>query len=222
MIPMPDKCSLIIRFTLLTLILAVAPAPGTHAQRRSSRSSGSNTAAPSATQVKTSLHLRWPGQQGVLRYRLQLARDEQFKDIVFDRAVFGREYVVTELAAGKYFWRVAPAVKETGTYSVPRPVEIASDAGSDAGVDTGPATSGQENLLVPTSNSGWRTTTGSIARPMAAHLRSATAFDLVGVNTDGMVYGLDGSNGVALWAARFRPNAKRGEQTGNGGAPVFT
>ncbi len=37
-----------------------------------------------------------------------------------------------------------------------------------------------------------------------------------------MAYGLDGSNGVALWAARFRPNAKRGEPTGNDGAPTFT
>jgi outer membrane protein assembly factor BamB len=36
-----------------------------------------------------------------------------------------------------------------------------------------------------------------------------------------MAYGIDSSNGVALWAARFRPNAKRGESTGNGGAPAF-
>jgi hypothetical protein len=37
-----------------------------------------------------------------------------------------------------------------------------------------------------------------------------------------MAYGLDGSTGVALWAARFRPGAKRGEPTGNSGAPAFT
>jgi outer membrane protein assembly factor BamB len=36
-----------------------------------------------------------------------------------------------------------------------------------------------------------------------------------------MAYGIDSSNGVALWAARFRPNAKRGEATGNGGAQAF-
>jgi outer membrane protein assembly factor BamB len=36
-----------------------------------------------------------------------------------------------------------------------------------------------------------------------------------------MVYALDASNGVALWTARFRPEAKRGEPTGNGGAAPF-
>jgi outer membrane protein assembly factor BamB len=75
--------------------------------------------------------------------------------------------------------------------------------------------------LLPLGNTGWRTVTGPIAQPLAAHLRSATSFDLVGVNADGMAYGIDSSNGVALWAARFRPNAKRGEATGNGGAPAF-
>jgi outer membrane protein assembly factor BamB len=203
--PMPHKCRLMLRFIIaLTLIFAATPAPNALAQ---------NT-APSAP-AKTSVYLRWPGQQGVLRYRLQLARDDKFNDIVFDRAVFGTEYAVTELGPGRYFWRVAPAVKETGTYSAPRLVEIIDDAKASTGGDAVPA-------LLPTSNIGWRTTTGSIAQPLVAHLRSATSSDVVGVNADGMAYGLDGSNGVALWAARFRPNAKRGEPTGNGGAPTFT
>jgi outer membrane protein assembly factor BamB len=206
MIPMPHhKCRLMFRFIIaLTLIFAAMPASNALAQ---------NT-QPQAP-AKTSVHLRWPGQQGVLRYRLQLARDDKFNDIVFDRAVFGTEYAVTELSAGRYFWRVAPAVKETGTFSSPRVVEITDDAKTSSGGDT-------TAPLLPTSNAGWRTTTGSISQPLVAHLRSATSSDLVGVNTDGMAYGLDGSNGVALWAARFRPNAKRGEATGNGGAPTFT
>jgi outer membrane protein assembly factor BamB len=36
-----------------------------------------------------------------------------------------------------------------------------------------------------------------------------------------MVYAIDATNGVALWTARFRPDAKRGETTGNGGAQPF-
>jgi outer membrane protein assembly factor BamB len=176
--------------------------------------------SPQAKQNKTSLHLRWSGQQGVLRYRLQLARDEQFQDIVFDRAVFGTEYVVTELGPGKYFWRIAPAVKETGTYSRPRLIEIAAEANTATG--TGAETTTTTPPLLPTGNSGWRTTTGSVAQPIVAHLRTPSSFDVVGVNAEGMAYGLDGENGVALWAARFRPNAKRGEPTGNGGAPAFT
>jgi len=196
---------MMLRFILFALILVTMPTPNVFAQSK-----------PQSTQNKTSIHLRWPGQQGVLRYRLQLAKDEKFSDIVFDRAIFGTEYVVTELAAGQYFWRIAPAVKETGTYSPARPVEIAEDARTDSGGGTSTA------ALLPTSNAGWRTTTGVVVQPLVAHLRTATGFDLVGVNADGMAYGLDGTNGVALWVARFRPSAKRGEPTGNGGAPAFT
>lgn len=205
---MPYKRRLVLRLILLILLIAaMLPASNILAQSKSSQS----------TQAKTSLHLRWPGQQGVLRYRLQLALDEQFNDIVFDRAVYGTEYVVTELGAGKYFWRVAPAVKETGTFSRARPIEIADEAKANpvSGGDT-------TRTLLPTSTAGWRTTTGVIAQPLIAHLRSATGADLVGVNADGMAYGLNGANGVALWAARFRPNAQRGEPTGNNGAPAFT
>jgi outer membrane protein assembly factor BamB len=207
MILMPYKCRLMLRLFLLTLIFAaMLPASNLLAQSKAQ-----------STPARTALHLRWPGQQGVLRYRLQLALDEQFKDIVFDRAVYGTEYVVTELGAGNYFWRVAPAVKETGTFSQPRPVEIAEDARAN------PSSGGDTTLaILPTSTTGWRTTTGAIAQPLIAHLRSATGADLVGVNVDGMAYGLNGASGVALWAARFRPNAKRGEPTGNNGAPAFT
>lgn len=195
-------------FLLLLVFIAITPAPNIIAQ-----------SDQPATQAKTSLHLRWSGQQGVLRYRLQLAKDEQFKDIVFDRAVFGTEYVVTELGPGRYFWRVAPAVKETGTFSPARPIEIV-EGGTSGGSST--ETTRPTTALLPASNAGWRTTTGAIARPLIAHLRSTSIYDIVGVNTDGMVYGLDGATGVALWAGRFRPNAKRGEPTGNSGAPTFT
>ena len=207
---MPQKYSPL-RFFLLTLILAAASS--------TAQVCAQGTTAPPA-QTKTSLHLRWPAQEGVLRYRLQLARDEQFQDIVFDRAVFGTEYVVTELGPGKYFWRFAPAVKETGTFSPARPIEITADAATNLG--SGPTPERTPTTLTPAANTGWRTTTGSVARPLVAHLRSDSSSDVVGVNADGMVYALDGTNGVALWTARFRPNAKRGEPTGNGGAPVFT
>ncbi|HEV7375898.1 MAG TPA: PQQ-binding-like beta-propeller repeat protein [Pyrinomonadaceae bacterium] len=201
---MPRRCRLKLRFIFL-IVIALAPVSVTLAQNK----------ARQAKQVSTSLHLVWPAQKGVLRYRLQLARDEQFKDIVFDRAVFGTEYLVADLAPGRYYWHVAPAVKETGAYTKPRLIEITGETKSDAVEDV------RTPALVPLSNTGWRTATGPIAQPLAAHLRSTTGSDLVGVNADGMAYGIDSSNGVALWAARFRPNAKRGEATGNGGAQAF-
>jgi hypothetical protein len=175
---------------------------------------------PAAVQM-TSLHLRWPAQEGVLRYRLQVARDEQFKDIIFDRAVFGNEYLVADLTPGRYYWRVAPAAKETGTFTPPRLVEITGRAKSDAVGSVRPTPS-PTPAPVLTGNPGWRTTTGAINQPLVAHLRSTSSYDLVGVNADGMAYGIDGTNGSALWAARFRPNAKRGEPTGSGGLPAFT
>jgi outer membrane protein assembly factor BamB len=171
---------------------------------------------PEARQVTQSTVIRWSGQPGIKRYRLQLARDEKFADIIFDRAVVGLEYRVTELPSGSYYWRVAPAAVETGAYSSPAPVQIGDTRTTQTGTGTGAALAAADN------NTGWRTATGNVAQPLAAHLRDASSYDLVGVNSDGMVYALDGANGVALWTARFRPQAKRGEPTGMSSGVPFT
>ncbi len=168
-------------------------------------------------QQQSSVRIRWSGEQGVSRYRLQLARDEAFTDIVFDRAVVGREYLVTELPPGKYFWRVAPAASETGRYSRPAPVQI----NNASVVEPLRPTPTRAAVIVPPANVGWRTATGNVVQPMAAHLRDTSVYDLVGVNADGTVFALNGTNGVALWTARFRPQARRGEATGNNGATAF-
>lgn len=162
---------------------------------------------PTARQVTDTSLIRWSGQPGIKRYRLQLARDEKFTDIIFDRAVTGLEYKVTELPPGSYYWRVAPAAGETGVYSTPAPVRIGESNGRTSTPET-------PTMQSPSANTGWRTATGNVAQPLAAHLRDASSYDLVGVNSDGMVYALNGANGVALWTARFRPSAKRGEPTG--------
>src|ERR1043165_5245440 len=214
--PMPQKLFSTFRLALLTIFLILATAFHSLAQ-----TTGRAQAATSR-QVKTSLHLVWPGQPGVLRYRLQLALDGEFNNIVFDRAVFGTEYVVTELNPGKYYWRFAPAVKETGTYSKPRLVMITGTPGTDTGEYTVAQPTPKPTPKVTANDIGWRTTTGAVTQPLMAHLRSTTSFDIIGMNSDGMVYGLDGVNGSALWTARFRPNAKRGEPTGSGGSSTFT
>ena len=195
---------------LTLLLVATACAPQVIAQ----------SGRPEARQVTQSTVIRWSGKQGINRYRLQLARDEKFTDIIFDRAVVGREYRVTELPPGSYYWRVAPAAGETGAYSSPAPVQIGSSSGGGATSGAGSATT--QATPATADNTGWRTATGNVAQPLAAHLRDASNYDLVGVNSDGMVYALDGANGVALWTARFRPNAKRGEPTGMSGGVPFT
>src|SRR4051794_28906914 len=53
-----------------------------------------NVQTPKAQQLPPSILVRWQGRPGVNRYRLQLATDEKFEDIVFDQAVEGRQYVV--------------------------------------------------------------------------------------------------------------------------------
>lgn len=221
------------RTILLMLLLSVVPG-------LSAQSPGTQT----GRQTGPSTLIQWRERRGVSRYRLQLARDAKFTDIVFDRAVVGRQYLVTELPPGRYFWRVAPATPETGTYSRPVAVEIAIPGTDNASLATPSPTPTQRPTPTTTAtpivratplptplptpkilspgDTGWRAATGDVAQPRVAPLRSATAFDLVGVNSDGMVYALDGSNGMALWTTRFRPQAKKGEPTGNGGAPAFT
>src|SRR5438128_387412 len=170
---MPQKQLPILRSALLTFLLILAPASLSLAQR--------GRTAPAA-QSKTSLHLRWPAQPGVLRYRLQLAHDEEFNDIVFDRAVFGTEYLVTDLSPGKYYWRFAPAAQETGTYSKPRLVEITGRSGTDTAEYSVPPVvrpAPTPSLATPLTDTGWRTTTGPVALPLMAHLRSASHFDIV-------------------------------------------
>ncbi|HEV2708079.1 MAG TPA: PQQ-binding-like beta-propeller repeat protein [Pyrinomonadaceae bacterium] len=155
-----------------------------------------------AREVSSSILVRWTGQPGIERYRLQLATDEGFQDIVFDEAVVGRQYVVRTLPKGRYFWRVAPAVGETGAFSSPARVEAEAPAGVD-----------EASVMRPPLNTGWRTATGDVEQPVPARLRAGKGFDLLGVNADGTVFALDGTNGFALWTARYSPGAARTADT---------
>lgn len=207
---MPQISRLSTRAALLMLLLFVAvPALSTRAQ----------SGRQQARQIGTPFRVSWKGQPGVRRYRLQIARDAQFADIVFDKLVYGVEYTVSELPDGQYYWRVAPAPTEAGQYSQGTQIQVGTGAQPDS-------SNGGRSSNVPTTAatdaSGWRTATGNVAQPIAAPLRTGASLDLVGVNEEGMVYALDGSTGVALWTARFRPRALRGEATGNGGAQPVT
>src|SRR3954470_392294 len=69
------------------------------------------------SQGQTLVHLRWGPRPGVSRYRLQLARDRGFADIVFDRLVQGTEIEINDLDPGTYFWRIAPLATTLGEFS---------------------------------------------------------------------------------------------------------
>ncbi len=136
-------------------------------------------------QEKTAVKLRWEERRGVSRYRLQLARDARFQNIVFDRVVSGTEYVVADLEPGEYYWRVAPAQFETGRFSTPARVT--------AGDHPVP-------LLLAPHHQGWRALTGRIAAPKS--LRVNGTMLIVGTDRRGVTYALDARTGAPRWVAR--------------------
>ena len=170
-------------------------------------------------------HIQWNKEAGVSKYRLQIAYDKEFTNVVFDGAIAGSEYEVRDLSPGHYYWRIAPAESATRQFSKPSPLEISAAESVEqprassltprtlagrAGIPAltkaqpfRPFPAAPETETAP----GWITTTGEIAEPMLAHLRDPSAFDLVGVNREGTVYALDGSTGIPLWTARFHLNA---------------
>jgi hypothetical protein len=64
--------------------------------------------------------IQWNRQKSVTWYRLQIASDERFQDVVFDRRGTGNRYLVNDLAPGYYYWRVAPANSQVGDFSRPQ------------------------------------------------------------------------------------------------------
>lgn len=165
---------------------------------------------PVATQLAPSILVRWQGKPGVNRYRLQLATDEKFEDIVFDQAVEGRQYVVKELPPGNYFWRVAPAAAETSVaYSSPERVSL----GSEKKVEVA-------SVVMPADSTGWRVATGEVAKVAPANLRPGGVVDFVGLGADGRVFAVDGASGISLWTSRY--NTAAGAQTAAPKAVSFT
>jgi hypothetical protein len=156
-----------------------------------------STRKPVATQLPPSILVRWQGKPGVNRYRLQLATDGKFEDIVFDQAVEGRQYVVKDLPPGDYFWRVAPAAAETSiAYSTPERIRL----GTEAKVEVA-------SVVMPADATGWRVATGEVVKVAPANLRPGGVVDFVGLGADGRVFAVDGASGISLWTSRYSPTA---------------
>src|SRR5919205_3748750 len=148
---------------------------------------------PKATQLPPSILVRWQGKPGVNRYRLQLATDEKFEDVVFDQAVEGRQYVVKDLPPGNYYWRVAAAAAETSvSYSQPERVTL----GNEQKVAVA-------SVVMPADATGWRVATGEVAKVAPANLRPGGVVDFVGLGADGRVFAVDGASGISLWTSRY-------------------
>jgi hypothetical protein len=75
--------------------------------------------ASGAREISFPVAIAWNAQPGVTKYRVQIATDEKFQDVFFDGRVGGTRYVIKELPAGYYFWRVAAADSTLGNFSTP-------------------------------------------------------------------------------------------------------
>lgn len=172
--------------------------------------------------IPTTINLRWAPRPGVFRYRLQLASDRGFRDIVFDRVVNGHEYRIDDLPPGAYFWRIAPLTNKLGEFSSATPIEV-KQAESAAAKRQGPDVSGGEQTRQRTSSSklvaprgGWRAAVGEISQPVPGHLRSRERFEVVGINGDGVILALDANSGVAVWSRRLQRTGRIRPRPGEG------
>ncbi len=156
-----------------------------------------STSPPQST---TSVHLRWGPRPGVSRYRLQLAQDRDFADIVFDRVVNGLESEINDLEPGRYFWRVAPLTARLGDFSSAGVIEVKPPATVIRPRAT-PAQVEVPSKTIATSG-GWRAAVGNISSAVSAHLRSSDKIDLVVMSAEGVVSALEATTGVALWSSR--------------------
>jgi len=152
--------------------------------------------------------LRWGIRPGVSRYRLQLANDANFVDIVFDRVVNGHEYRITDLQPGKYFWRVAPLDHQLGAFSSAGAIDVAETTKS-AAAGPAPAQTSSSATASPSvvTQRGWYAAFAGISKPVPVHLRSAQSVDIVATTNDGRLIALDGLSGIALWIRQFAAKA---------------
>src|SRR5438067_290605 len=153
----------------------------------------------------TLVTLRWGPRPGVARYRLQLATDSDFVDIVFDRVVSGNQYQINNLPAGKYFWRVAALTAKLGDFSSAGIIEINAELSIAAKQNIKNARSNDriDSSKLVASGGGWQTAIGSVSRMALARLRTPTSLELIAVNNEGIVSALNISDGVPLWTVRF-------------------
>src|SRR5436190_8360493 len=153
----------------------------------------------------TAVHLRWGQRSGVSSYRLQIARDSGFVDIVLDRVVPGNDFEINDLEPGRYFWRVAALTRTLGEFSSAGVIDVqrATSAASPS------ATPINSNPLPAAAGGGWRAAIGNITDLVTARLRGADRTDVVAVNAAGSVFAIDAATGVALWSFRSKPDNER-------------
>jgi outer membrane protein assembly factor BamB len=144
--------------------------------------------------------IHWNKQKGVKKYRLQIAGDEAFNDVRFDGPVIGERYLVRDFPPGRYYWRIAPSGSQPRQFH--RPVAFIVPGN----IPNAHRVAETVEKRIPKVDLGWLAATGDVAAPLGVSLATGSEARFIGVNSEGTVYALDGSTGVALWTARYRSN----------------
>jgi outer membrane protein assembly factor BamB len=198
----------VLALTAATIPLGMLPA---HARTLPSKSTDSpisqleqDAQQDARADGRTTIHLRWGARPGVARYRLQLATDRGFNDIVFDRVIAGSEYQIDDLAPGAYYWRIAALTAKLGEFSSAAPIEVTLQTLKTETQTSLPKPSSDrssDNAPTPISGSviargGWLTAIGEVSNPVLA------------VNAAGVTFALDAASGVSLWNTRRTPDGR--------------
>lgn len=194
------------RLLLLALAVLLSCSP-IFAQRNTAPANASDS---SVRPPQTTVTLHWGVRAGVSRYRLQLANDSTFADIVFDRIVNGNEYRMSDVAPGKYFWRVAPLDHRLGEFSSAGVIEVGNNKQPTFVPAIVPAQTSSSSTK-PSSvvaRRGWSAAFAGVSKTIPAHLKSAQSVEIVATTNDGRLIALDGLSGVALWIRQL--NASTG------------
>lgn len=206
-------------FVNIFIALALCSAPYLFAQTNPATNEALST---QTTGTNSSTLIRWRARPSVNRYRLQLALDNSFDDIVLDRAVFANTYQVTELPPGKYYWRVAPATTETERYTTVGVVIIAQADMLAAQLQPTPqsqptpsnpavASVRSEPVSLPPLSTGWNTAIGEALSIAVGRFSPTAPPSVIALNSNGTIYALDARRGVAQWTTRFDPARRFGE-----------
>jgi outer membrane protein assembly factor BamB len=152
--------------------------------------------------------LQWNKQPGIDRYRLQIAKDDQFNDVLFDGVVAGQEYVVKDLEPGRYYWRLTSLDPRKGQLQPPTPFEVPSAKIPSSEKVGSPASSPAFAKHLFSTSPGWLAAIGEVSSPLLAQLRENSSPYIVGINRQGDVYAINSTNGVPLWIARYQREVK--------------
>jgi len=160
----------------------------------------------SVPSVIVSPPIKWNRQTGISRYRLQIATDARFQNVLLDRLVHTDEYHPSDLIPGYYYWRVAPSEDAMGRFLPPLPFQVTATIRKVAASPAKPVESKPPSL-------SWFTATG----PLKA-LLAAPSGDFIAINKADVIYAIDSTSGIPRWTTRVWA-----KEWGNGGTfrPLF-